>query len=70
MKNESKPIFTTLAENGTYCIDLTKREYFARQVASRFFANKALHLNPEDDAEYIIKVTDALLAELQKGGGE
>jgi hypothetical protein len=49
---------------------LTKRELGAFLIGCGFIANKALHFDPVDDANYILRVTDALLAELAKEDGE
>ncbi|WP_312321309.1 hypothetical protein [Stenotrophomonas sp.] len=47
---------------------LTKREYFAAMAMQGFLSNKghATYFNPEHDAEYVLRIADALLEALER----
>lgn len=47
---------------------LTKRELFAAMAMQGFLSNKAhaTSFAPEEDAQYVIRIADALLAELER----
>jgi hypothetical protein len=57
--------------NQTFCPGMSLRDWFAGQALAGLVANPTNHLrfNSEDDAEYVYKIADAMLAEGEKRDG-
>lgn len=51
-----------LLEEGELALGLTKREYVATQIAGAMMAR---NVDPDEVAEYAVKVADSLLSQLQ-----